>query len=102
MLPYDVDLISITLDYDEIGQPVQVEKKTTIQADTIGVARTEFYQAANAGLKPELVLLVHSFEYSGEKLLEFEGVKYSVLRTYPTERDGLKLTELTCERKIGA
>ena len=101
MLPYDVTLIDETTTYDSIGQEIKTETETTIQADLSSVVRSEFYQAAQAGLKPERVFLVHEFEYGGQKLINFDGDRYSVVRVYALEKDGMRMVELTCERKLG-
>lgn len=101
MLAHDVTLIDVSITYDSIGQEVKSETETVIQAELSAVSRSEFYRAASAGLKPELVLLVHEFEYGAQKQIKFDGVYYSVMRTYPVIRDGLRMTELTCERKLG-
>lgn len=102
MLAYDVTLIDETVSRDDIGQEVITETLTTIQADRESVSRSEFYQAANTGLKPELVLLVHEFEYGGQRLMKFDGGYYTIIRTYTVERDGLRMVELVGERRLGA
>lgn len=58
------------------------------------VRMSEFYQAANAGLKPELVLVLANFaDYQGERVVLFDGKEYTVLRTYQRpDRDSLELT----------
>ena len=101
MLPYDVTLITESITYDSIGQEIKTETETTIQADLSSVVRNEFYQAAQAGLKPEWVFLVNEFEYGGQKLVKFDGDRYAVIRAYHLERDGMAMVELTCERKLG-
>ena len=101
MLAHDVTLIDVSITYDSIGQEVKSETETTIQADLSSVVRNEFYQAAQAGLKPEWVFLVHEFEYGGQKLVKFDGDRYAVIRAYHLERDGMAMVELTCERKLG-
>jgi SPP1 family predicted phage head-tail adaptor len=65
------------------------------------VTRSEFYTAATANLHPEFVFILSDFtDYSGQKLVEYRGVKYSVIRTYQNT-DNLNEIELTVERKIG-
>lgn len=57
------------------------------------VGQTETYQARATGLMPELkIILQHDFEYHGEDLLEYQGTRYNILRTYVTETDGIELT----------
>lgn len=80
---------------DELLQPIFEEVRTKIACRKRTTTRSEFYQAAQADLKPSLVLEVHSFEYSQQTHLEFEGQRYQIIRTY---EKGLDLLELTCER----
>ena len=57
------------------------------------VGQQEAYQARATGLNPEYKLrLTHSCEYRGEKLVEFRGITYAVLRTWVDEKDGIELT----------
>jgi SPP1 family predicted phage head-tail adaptor len=99
-MTYDHELTLITqiMIEDEIGNQIPVETKTIILCGLKSVGRTEFYNAALTGLKPELVFVVHGYEYNGEQVVEFEGAKYRVIRTYAT---GFEEIELACER-VGA
>lgn len=56
-----------------------------------GVKRQEFYQAATAGVKPELCIEIKAAEYNREEYFEFGGVMYRVVRTYPTKGENLEL-----------
>lgn len=57
------------------------------------VGMRESYEALSHGLRPEWVfVLTHSFEYQGEKRIEYHGVEYTVLRTYVTDADGIEIT----------
>lgn len=49
------------------------------------VARSEFYQAEATGYKPELVfVLADYYDYEDETLVEYDGKRYRVIRTYRT------------------
>lgn len=92
---YELALIGQGFDEDEIGNQIPVETKTPILCGLKSVARSEFYNAAANGLRPELVFVVHNYEYSGEQFVEYEGNRYKVIRTYAVNFEEL---ELTCER----
>jgi len=98
-MTYDTELILIQQAFteDEIGNQIPVETQTTILCSLKSVARTEFYNAAAAGLRPELIFVIHGYEYNGEKKVLFEGVRYNVIRTYATYFEEL---ELTCEKIV--
>lgn len=71
----------------------------TVFVRPASVRMSEFYQAANAGLKPELVLEMTNFaDYEGERVVLFEGKEYTVLRTY-RKPDSDRL-ELTLEERV--
>lgn len=96
-MTYDHELILISqgVTEDEIGNQIPVETETPILCGLKSVGRSEFYNAAATGLKPEIVFIVHGYEYSGEQKVKFEGVRYKVIRTYQASFEEL---ELACER----
>lgn len=101
MFSEDITLLAEVVDVDDLGQEEITLTETLIQAEKRSVTRSEFYLAANTDLKPEIVFDVHSFEYSGERLLRWNGRDYSIVRTFEHEWQGLALTELICERRVG-
>lgn len=96
-MTYDYELILVqqTFTEDEIGNQIPVETQTPILCGLKSVARSEFYNAAATGLRPELIFVVHGYEYNGEKKVIFEGVRYNVIRTYAVDFEEM---ELTCEK----
>lgn len=95
---HEVTLITKTFEDDDIGNQIPAEKKITILCDEKSIGRNEFYNAAAAGLKPSITLVIHAYEYEGQQTVEFKGVRYKVMRTYQVDFEEL---ELTCERVIG-
>jgi len=95
---HELTLIDYTIEYDEIGQQKKIETRTNILCAVKSIGRNEFYAAAQAGLKPEITFVIHSYEYNGEKKVEFEGEKYKVIRTYMKDFEEM---ELICEKVIG-
>lgn len=82
---------------DEYGNVTYVEQETIVFAEKKAVRQSEFFQAAAAGFKPEIVVVVHSFEYHNEELCELEGERFKIYRSYPignTERTELYLTAI--------
>ncbi|MEV2353710.1 phage head closure protein [Paenibacillus larvae] len=92
---HELTLIHLAFDQDEIGNQIPVETETTVLCALKSVGRSEFYNAASAGLRPELIFEMHGYEYDGEQLVKFEGVHYRVIRSYAVDFERL---ELTCER----
>jgi SPP1 family predicted phage head-tail adaptor len=96
---HELTLIGQRIEEDEIGNQIPVETETTILCGLKSVGRSEFYDAAASGLRPELVFVIHAYEYSGERVVKFQGVRYNVIRTYQT---GTEEIELTVERVVGS
>ena len=95
----DVTLISQTETYDSIGVPMITEKETTIKGNFQSVSAQEFFRGGEMGIKPEFTVKVWEREYNGETLLEYEGKRYIIYRTYLVA-DGR--TELYCQKDVGA
>ena len=62
------------------------------------VTRDEFFNGGRNGLNPELVLTVFFGDYSGEKIAEVNGIRYTIYRTYQLRNDTI---ELYTERRVG-
>ena len=92
---HELALISQTITEDEIGNQTPIETRKTVLCNVKSVGRNEFYSAATAGLRPSIVFVIHGYEYDGEQVVEFEGARYNVIRTYSTDFEEV---ELTCER----
>lgn len=98
MYNHELVLIGETTGFDEWENEVPIETRTLVLCKLMSVGRNEFYAAAQSGLRPELVFVIHAYEYSGERQVEFEGEKYKVVRTY---QEAFEEVELVCERVIG-
>jgi SPP1 family predicted phage head-tail adaptor len=95
MYNYELTLISEKIEYDNLGIPKKTEDKTTVLCSIKSVGRNEFYSAATNGIRPEIVFIIHDYEYNGQTKVEFEGKKYRMIRTYSTDFEEV---ELVCER----
>jgi len=60
--------------------------------------RSEFYQGASAGLKPELTFEINNFEFSNEEYVRFKGKVYTIIRA--PKRGGMR--ELVCTTYVGS
>lgn len=82
---------------DEHGNAVYRETRKTVFAKKKSVRQSEYFQAAAVGFKPDMLLEVYTFEYSGEETCEIDGNRYTIYRTYPiskTDRTELYLTAI--------
>jgi len=98
---YELILIQTEEGENELGDPIIIRTEKPVLCDVLSVGRSEHYQAAAHGLKPELVFVVSKWDYQGEKEVVFDGERYNVLRTYePKKSKGLgdfETLELVCE-----
>jgi SPP1 family predicted phage head-tail adaptor len=76
---------------DSRGQVIYTEKSETALCEVVPIARDEFFNGAQVGLNPEYEFKINPIEYSGQKILEFEGRRFSIYRTYQPAPDTLEL-----------
>ena len=107
MYSHELELISYTTTKDEIGNTITVPEYTSVLCKVGDVGSREFYDAANAQLRPEIKFIIHKFEYSGQSKVRYDNSEYKVIRTFTgdtVDRSDNALMdeeiELTCERVI--
>lgn len=69
------------------------EQSRSVFCNKKSVGYSEFYRSQQAGYKAELKVDIYLQDYQKEALVEFEGLRYKVLRTYES-RNG-EFIELT-------
>lgn len=90
-------LIQQTQGVDDYGDPVITETTREVFAKHGSIGQKEFYQAHAVGLQPEVKFVLADYlDYEGESLVEHDGQRFRVLRTY---RKGQEL-ELTVYREV--
>lgn len=92
-------LIKETNQRNDVGQFIPAEEKTQIFVSVENVSRNEWVSAGKNGLASELMMTTAFINYSGQKLIEYDGVRYAIYRTYITS-DGDDI-ELYLSRKVG-
>lgn len=93
-----IQLISETSEKNKYGVfvPTQTARQIFCQVDS--VTRSEFFGGGRNGLKPQYKFTVFSKDYQGEPVVIYDGLPYSVYRTFNVAMDRL---ELYVERKGG-
>lgn len=87
-----IDLIGDeTVSQNENGYPVYLQSKRTVYADPTSVGRSEFYSAMQSGITITAAFTVAACDYQRERLLDFNGVRYKVERTYMLNQDRVQL-----------
>lgn len=76
------------------------ETKRTVFCDVYSVSRDEYFRALDNKVRPSFVFRLADYaEYKGEKICEYENVRYAVVRTYE-DNGAIELTveEATVDR----
>jgi SPP1 family predicted phage head-tail adaptor len=97
-LDHSCDLISIVTTKDKLGQFIKDELLTQVFCAELSITRSEFNSAGQMGKKAQKLIIVDGDSYDNQSLLEYEGVKYSIYKSF-RRVDGL--TELYTETKAG-
>ena len=73
--------------HDAYLNPIKVLTKKEVWCKSKGVTFREFYAAATADIKPSLIIeLADVYDYDNEKIVEYDGIFYDVIRTYPINK----------------
>ena len=91
----EVTLIGEKLIRNEHSEQVAVQTETSVIGTLSGVTASEFYQAANTGFRPEIVVTIYEQEYAQQQRLRIGDALYTVIRTYLSG----DFIELHCRRK---
>lgn len=85
--------------YDAYGNEVITYTDRDVFVQPRGVYSSEFYNAAQAGLHPSITFeLTNRADYSREKLIEWEGQLYNIIRAdWTAQRDKIILI---CEERV--
>lgn len=94
-----VTLIKETYSSDSIGQMIATEVSHDVFCNVSSVTQSEWFQGGQNGLRPEYRVTMFAPDYEDEKIVEFNGVRYGVYRTYLRQDENL---ELYLERKTGS
>lgn len=68
------------------------EVTETVFCNKKSVGYNEYFKSQQAGTTVSFKCEVHTVDYSGEVLAEFEGKRYSILKTYEIDDDTIELT----------
>lgn len=94
-----ITLISYPKVQDDNGvwrDSAPIERTVYCQVDS--VTRAEFFSGGENGLKPEYRFTMFFGDYNGERTVMYNGIAYSVYRTFHSRTDEL---ELYVEKRAG-
>lgn len=84
---------------DKYGNRAVKSTDTQVFVQPKGIYSSEFYSASQLGLQPSITfVLANRDDYDGQKVIEFHGVEYSVIRVdWNAQRDKCSLI---CEERL--
>lgn len=86
-----ITLIETTYEPDEYEVMHEVETRHDVFSNVSSVTLMEWTEGGRIGLNPEFRMTMFAYDYHGEHILEFNGVRYSIYRTYRTRDDMIEL-----------
>ena len=97
-IPVDVYLISAFYRVDDLKQRIPVETRRKVMGLESSISATEFFDAGRNGPKAQTRVSMFAPDYAGETIVELNGTRYGVYRTYMPKDDTI---ELYLEKKAG-
>lgn len=74
------------------GEAINTYTYRTVYADKQSVRQSEYYEAKQIGLKPELMFFIRSSEFNNDERVRYESKEYEILRVF----DKGETIELVC------
>jgi len=87
----DFSLIAETLTQDKTGQTISTPTTSNHLGELKSVYQSEFYKASQAGIRPQGVIEMSSFDYSGQAKLQIGSDEFTIYRTYAVGTDRIEL-----------
>lgn len=84
-------LITETITQDKYGIPQTTQVERQVFCEVSSVTQREWYEGGRMGLNPEYRMTMFAYDYEGEKLLKYNGIIYTIYRTYITDNDQIEL-----------
>lgn len=92
------NLIAVTKAQDDYGVWRTTETSREVFCQVDSVTRAEFFDGGRNGLNPQFRITMFVADYEDEPIVEYNGKRYSIYRTYLNRTDTI---ELYVERKGG-
>ncbi len=77
---------------NRIGNNIKKYSKRKVFCSEKSVGQNQFYQAQMIGLEPAYVLVIRPFEYKNERLVEYNGIMFKILKVFKKSSTELELT----------
>lgn len=82
---YEIELIKVAYEVDDIGDMVEVETIRKVLAKELDYRTKDYYQALTSGLKPTITFSINKYDYDKEKALRYEEELYRIIDVTPVK-----------------
>lgn len=86
-----IKLIKPNYTQDSIGQYIYAETERQVYCDVRSITRAEWFEAGRNGMQPIYIFAMFGPDYEGEQIVEYEGKRYGVYRTYRGRNETIEL-----------
>lgn len=93
-----IKLIMRTSSVNSLGDVIYAETSREVFGKVASSSQNEWFTAHRDDIKSAFKVVIYDFEYLGEPIVEMDGHRYGVYRTYQASLDKL---ELYLEDKVG-
>lgn len=87
----EFNLLTEVTTKDSTAQTTSTVTKQKCIGQQKSVYQNEFYQAEQAGLRPDGVIKMSAFDYAGQRFIEIGNNKYTIYRIYENGTDTVEL-----------
>lgn len=94
-----INLIAQKVVLNEYNTPTTENTSREVFAAVDSITQNEFFRAGQIGMHPEYKFTMQAIDYENEKLLQYDGVYYSIYRVY---RASIDLIELYAQERTNA
>lgn len=88
----EIYLITETETLNPYGVPTVSETKSNaLFVEIRSVSGSEVFKGRQANVAPSFYFVISSFDYNGEEIVEYDGKRYAVYRTYEPDDDTIEV-----------
>lgn len=88
---HTLTLIAESYEQDALLVMRKTETRRTVYCDVRSVTQSEWFEGGRNGLNPEYRFTMFAPEYHGESICEFNGIRYTIYRTYLARNEMIEL-----------
>ncbi|MBR2653964.1 MAG: hypothetical protein IKD59_05345 [Lachnospiraceae bacterium] len=84
-------LIADSYALNDYGVYVKTSQERKVFVSVSSISSTEWFEGSRNGLNPQYRFTMFSHDYQGEKVIEYNGTRYTIYRTFNRTVDKIEL-----------